>query len=568
MDDSTLTRLIDFGRGLLSELDLDLVLGRVLEVARELTGARYAAVGIMDAKRSGLERFITSGIPAEERRAIGDLPSGHGVLGLLVDDARPLRLDDVGSHPRSYGFPLNHPPMRSFLGVPIIIRGEAWGNLYLTEKDSGEPFAEADQEAMIVLADWAAIAVANARLYQSATARRDELERIVRALETTTEITSAIGGEIELDRILELLVKRGRALVSAKTLVLALVDRDELFIPAAAGVIPDGLVGRRAPVEGSVLGGVVLRSLRAERLTDLQRRAGQPLTGDLHAEAGLLMPMLHRGRAIGVLAAFDRLEDGPEFSTDDERLMSSFAASAAIAVATAQSARSESMERSIRASEAERTRWARELHDETLQELGGLRVLLSAARRSEERERVDQALDQAVDLVTHGIANLRALITDLRPAALDEIGTEAALSALVDRVRTTSGLVIELDVDLAFEAGREESRPAPELEETVYRVVQEALTNAAKHADATVVEVSVREVAARVQVVVRDDGRGFDPDERSTGFGLLGMSERIDLAQGWLKVKSVPGEGTMVQVELPVLCRLAAGAQPRVAGTS
>jgi signal transduction histidine kinase len=556
MDDATLNRLIDVGRGLLSELDLDAVLGRVLEVARDVTGARYAAVGIMDRERSGLERFVTSGIPAAERAAIGDLPRGHGILGLLIDHPEPLRLDEVGAHPRSYGFPLNHPPMHTFLGVPILIRGEAWGNLYLTEKTGGTSFTDADEEAMVVLADWAAIAVANARLYQAATARRDELERTVRALETTTEISSAIGGEIELDRILELLVKRGRALVSARTLVLALVDGDELHVAAAAGDVPDELIGGRAKIESSVLGAVV-RSRRPERLTDLSRRAGQPLTGDVHAETGLMVPLVHRGVTVGVLGAFDRLVDGPEFSADDERLVLAFAATAASAVATAQSARSYSLERSIRASEDERTRWARELHDETLQELGGLRVLLSAARRSEDRARVDQALDQATELVTQGIANLRSLITDLRPAALDEIGTQAALIALAERVRATSGLVVELDLDLGFEAGRAEARHAPELEETIYRVVQEALTNAVKHARAARVVVAVHEAGDHVEVVVRDDGGGFDAAGRSTGFGLVGMRERIALLHGSIELRSAPGEGTAIHVTLPMRRRAA-----------
>jgi signal transduction histidine kinase len=557
MDDATLTRLIDVGRGLLSELDLDVLLGRVLDVARELTGARYAAVGILDPERSGLERFLTSGIGPEERATIGDLPRGHGVLGVLIEDPRPLRLDEVGAHPRSYGFPLNHPPMHGFLGVPIVIRGDSWGNLYLTEKDEGR-FTEADEEAMVVLADWAAIAVTNARLYQAATKRRDELERTVRALETTTEISSAIGGEIKLERILELLVKRGRALVSAGTLVVTLAVGDELEVAAAAGVVPDALVGSRVGIGVSALGSV-LQTRRPARLTEIDGRAGALLATDLPAQAGLMVPLLHRGRALGVLAAFDRVEDGPGFSADDERLLQAFAASAATAVATAQTVQTHSIERSIRASEAERTRWARELHDETLQELGGLRVLLSAARRSDDAGRVDEALEQAVDLVTHGIGNLRALITDLRPAALDQIGPLAALTALVDRVRAMSDVAVSLDADLDFEAGRVAQRHRPELEETLYRLVQEALTNAVKHAGATRVDVVVRETAEALFITVRDDGGGFDPAEQSPGFGLVGMRERIALARGTLELRSAPGAGTAVEIELPLARRDPAG---------
>jgi len=550
MDAKTLTRLIDVGRGLLSELDLDALLARMLEVARELTGAQYAAVGIMDQRREGLERFLTSGIPAAERAAIGDLPRGHGVLGLLIEDPRPLRLADVGAHPRSYGFPLSHPPMGNFLGVPILVRGEAWGNLYLTGKPDGD-FTDSDEKAMVVLADWAAIAVANARLYSDVAARRDQLERTVRALDTTAEISNAIGGEIELDRILELLAKRGRALVAARTAVIILVSGSQLEVAAAAGIVPDGLVGRRASTEEWALG-AVLRSNRPERLNDLDRRAGRLLTAELDATTGILVPLLHRGRAIGLLAAFDRLQDGPEFSADDERLLQAFAATAATAVATGQNVMSHSMQGSIRASEAERRRWARELHDETLQELGGLRVLLSAARRSTDPERLDEALGQALDLVTGGIANLRALIADLRPAALDDIGTGAALSGLVERVRATSGLPIKLTIDLSFEAKRVASRHVPELEEAIYRIVQEALTNAVKHANAQRVWIEVREADGEVAIVVGDDGQGFDPDGAATGFGLVGIRERTMLAEGTSEVRSSAGSGTVVEVVLPV----------------
>src|SRR4051794_22227596 len=156
-DDHRLSRLIEVGRGLLAELDLDVVLDRVLESARELTGARYAALGILDEDRRELAQFLTRGIDDRTRRAIGDLPRGRGVLGLLIEDPRPVRIADVSNPPRSSGSPEAPPPMRSFLGVPIVIRGEAWGNLYLTEKASGT-FDQGDEDTLTVLADWAAIA--------------------------------------------------------------------------------------------------------------------------------------------------------------------------------------------------------------------------------------------------------------------------------------------------------------------------------------------------------------------------------------------------------------------------
>ena len=155
--------MIAVGRDILSELDEEALLDRVLETAREITGARYAALGIMDASGRELERFLVRGIDMREQHAIGDLPRGRGVLGELIASPSPLRLANVGEHPHSYGFPAGHPAMSTFLGVPILVRGQAWGNLYLTEKDGGE-FDQADEEAVVMLADWAGIAIEHARL--------------------------------------------------------------------------------------------------------------------------------------------------------------------------------------------------------------------------------------------------------------------------------------------------------------------------------------------------------------------------------------------------------------------
>jgi len=171
LDEHRLRRLVDVGRSLVTELDPEAVFARLLEVARELTGARYAAIGVLDERREQLERFLTAGIDEDTHRAIGDLPRGRGVLGALISDPRPLRLADVGMHAQSYGFPLAHPPMTTFLGVPLMIDGQAWGNLYLTEKAGGE-FTDHDEEAAVVLADWAAIAIANARLYRTVRERK------------------------------------------------------------------------------------------------------------------------------------------------------------------------------------------------------------------------------------------------------------------------------------------------------------------------------------------------------------------------------------------------------------
>ncbi len=536
------------GRTLVAELDIERLLHNMLEVARELTGARYAALGVLDDRRERLERFLTVGIDEAVHAAIGDLPRGRGILGVLIADPRPLRLHDVREHPQSYGFPVNHPPMRSFLGVPIVVRGESFGNLYLTEKQGGD-FDAGDEEAVVILAGWAAIAIENARLYRDVRSRRDELERTVTALETTTAIARAVGGETDLQRILELIATRGRALVAARAMVIELADGADLVIQAVAGELDATMVGERIPVEGS-LGGQVLRSRRAERLADAPARLRFRLAERVGAQTGLLVPLVFRDQAVGVVAAFDRVTGGPEFSAEDERLMEAFAASAATAVATAQTVETQALERSVEASELERQRWARELHDDSLQELAAVKLRLGALARVKPED-LPAAVAQAVGHVDASIQAMRSLITDMRPASLDQLGVGPALEALAERWSALSGIDARLDVDLRFGVGQETTRLAPLIETTIYRVVQEALTNVAKHAGAQRVSVTVVERNGAVEIAVTDDGRGFSDDEPSEGFGLIGMRERIRLAGGRYDVESSPGEGTTVHASIP-----------------
>jgi signal transduction histidine kinase len=545
LDHRALGRLLEVGRELVGELDLESVLDRVLSVARELTGARYAALGILDERRTELERFLVSGIDEETQRAIGELPRGHGILGELIRRPQPLRLENLSEHPRSYGFPPGHPPMEAFLGVPIVIRGEAWGNLYLTEKEEGV-FDEHDEQTLVVLADWASVAISNARLYSDLESQRDDLQRAVRSLEATTTISKAIGGETDLRRLLDLVVKRARALVEARTLLILLVEGDDLVLAAGAGELPLPGGGLRIPIRDSVPG-AVLASRRSERLADVRTRLrlslGELPTG---AESALLVPLVLRGQSSGLLVAFDRTAGGPMFSSEDERLLSAFAASAATAVATAKTVESRRLRDSLRAAEEERKRWARELHDETLQGLGALRVTLAGIRRTGGSE---AQLDQAIAHLGDEIDRLQALIAELRPAALDEIGLGPALDTLADRMR--GSFDVELALDLAYDQGRAPTRLDAEIESTIYRVVQEALNNARKHAGASHVAVSVTEGPDAVVAEIADDGTGFDLDAQRSGFGLAGMAERIGLVDGKLEIRSEPAKGTVVRATVP-----------------
>ncbi len=544
-DESRLRRLLDAGRSLVAERELDSVFDRLLGVARDLTGARYAAIGVLDEARNGLSDFIVRGIDEPTKRSIGELPRGRGVLGLLISDPAPLRIADVGAHAASYGFPPGHPPMRSFLGVPILIRGEAWGNLYLTEKPSGE-FDAADEEAAVVLAAWAAIAIENARLHRTGEQRRHELERSLEALRATTEIAQAVGGETNLVRVLELIAKRSRALVDARGLAILLQDGPDLTVAAMAGDLPAEAAGARVMIEGSIAG-QVLAAGRSRRAHDLSGSPPFALAEfGVKANAGLFVPLRFRGVNVGVLEAFDRI-DGPEFRPEDETLLAATAASAATAVATAQTVERDRLRRSLETAEEERRRWARELHDETLQALGGLRVLLSSARRSDDPGAIQAALDQALDQLTTEIANLRALITELRPAALDELGLGPALDALFERTRTVHGLELDARISLPARAPDGPSTLAPELETVVYRVLQESLTNAARHARADAVSVEVFELDGQLHLNVTDDGQGFVATDPTEGFGLTGMRERVALVGGELEVSSSPA-GTTIAV--------------------
>ena len=562
--------VLGVARGMLGDLDLERVLERVLESARELAGARYAAIGVLDESRTGLARFITTGVDESTRQQIGSPPTGRGVLGELIRDPTPLRVASVGDHPRSYGFPAGHPPMGSFLGVPIMVAGEPFGNLYLTEKHGGGEFTEADERALVGLAEFAGIAIDHARRYSGLEADRDELKQTVDALGVMVEISRAIGGHTDLGLILTLVAKRGRALVSARALVIELQIDGGLEVVAAAGELPADLVGRRMALEGSVAQ-AALRTGATQHLGDEFSRARFNDHGlgrfGFDPEDGLIVPLVFRGQSLGVLVAVDRLVGGPRFTAQDERLLDAFATSAATAVSTAQSVATERQRQRLAAAEQERARWARELHDETLQGLAALRIALGAADRSGVLDVLQAAVRAAIDQLESDMSGLRALITELRPPILDDLGTKAAIQALAERVSST-GLIVDATVELAYESGRATQRHTLELELTMYRIVQEALTNAAKNGRARHGSVDVIEGATTIVMSIRDDGVGFDPATRSEGFGVLGMRERAALLHGTLEIESSPGEGTAVRCTLPVQRRPEPGRAPGPAAAS
>jgi signal transduction histidine kinase len=540
-DTDRLRALVETGIAINSELSLDGVLERIVEAAARVTGARYAALGVIDRAGTGLERFVTHGIDDKTRTQIGDPPHGRGILGVLIRDATPLRLHDIAEDPRSVGFPRRHPPMRTFLGVPIHLRGVAYGNLYLTEKADGEDFSEEDEDLVTLLAAQAAVALENARLYQAATAWSQQLESL-------NEVGVALVGELELDRLLELVATRLRELIGARLVAIALPAGDVLRVAAVDGQGADDLAAIASLARDSKTGRVLERG-RSERVDSLLEdpEVDQDVARRLGATTGLYVPLVVRDRAIGVLVAHDKVGRDPRFGSADLRLAEQFALRASIAVDLSRRVARDALRRVVEGQELERRRLARELHDETGQALTSILLGLRAVEDATAPDEASRAVTELRELVVATLQDVRALAVQLRPKALDDFGLVAALERLAQTFTEASGMHVDLEARLG------ETRLPAEVETTLYRLVQEALTNVVKHAGASNVSILLVRRDGVATLVIEDDGRGFDLGEtRSDGLGLVGMQERVALHDGRLTLESKPGAGTTLAVEVPL----------------
>ncbi|HWB22875.1 MAG TPA: GAF domain-containing protein [Gaiellaceae bacterium] len=527
------------GIALNSELSLEALLQRLIETAVELTGARYGALGVIDRLGTGLEQFITVGVDAETQAAIGNLPRGRGILGVLIRDRQALRLSDLGQDPRSVGFPPGHPPMGSFLGVPIMLRGAAFGNLYLTEKAEGVDFSEEDEEIVRLLAAQAAVAIENARLYESS-------RLWSRQLESLNEVSEALVSEAELSHLLELASSRLRELLDARVVLIELPTADglDLTVEAASGENAEQLLGLKLVQQRSKAGRTLIR-LRPERIDSLidDPEVDQSAPRVVEATAGLYVPLIIRGRAAGVVVVYDKRGPDPRFSDADMRLAQAFANRAALALELSERVGREAVRALLQGQELERTRVARELHDETGQALTSILLGLKAI----EAEIGEEPVALIRELVGSALGNVRRLTVELRPPVLDDFGLEPALERLTSVVAESSGLDVQLNV-----AARLVELPA-EYETALYRIVQESLTNVVKHAEAQSVSIVVAGTPTTARVVIEDDGVGFDTTNiREGALGLAGMRERVLLLGGRFEVHSAPGSGTTLVVELPV----------------
>jgi signal transduction histidine kinase len=540
-NENRMRALVETGVAITSELSLDALLQRLVEAASELTGARYAALGVIDRSGSELERFLTTGIDAETHAAIGELPRGRGILGVLIREDAPLRLHNLGDDPRSVGFPPNHPPMGTFLGVPVHLRGVAYGNLYLTEKAGGEDFTDDDQELVELLASQAAVAIENARLYEAATGWSKQLESL-------NEVGNALATETDLDRLLDLVARRLRELLDARLVTVLLPSGDDKLRFAA-------VAGDRGELAGATItrstskSGRVLERRQSERVDsvlddpDVDHEAMR-LIG---ASTGLWVPLLVRGRAIGVLAGHDKLGADVRFTETDLRLAETFAARAALAVDLSERIARDSLRRVVEGQELERRRLARELHDETGQALTSILLGLKGLEERSKDPASRGAMEELRELVVSTLQDVRRLAVELRPSALDDFGLVAALERLTASFAEQTGISVDFQTALADE------RLPEEVETALYRIVQESLTNVVKHAQARRVSILLARKDGAVKAVVEDDGQGFDPAEQTDdGYGLMGMRERLALLGGRLEVESGRDGGTTIAAEVPV----------------
>ena len=537
--ESRFKALVEAGIALSSELSLDAVLQRIVEAAAELTDARYAALGVIDPSGTGLERFLVTGIDETTQRAIGELPRGRGILGTLIRDAKPLRLARLSEHPDSSGFPANHPPMKTFLGVPVLLRSVAYGNLYLTEKREGE-FTQEDEDLIGLLASQAAVAIENARLYESAT-------RWSRQLESLIEVGNALSGEIELPRVLQLVTDKVRELIGARAVFIALPSSGRLLIQAASGETAESFVGAELPTSAKSVR--VLERRRSERVDSLidDPEVDQEFTRRLGARTGLFVPLVVRAQPIGIVMAHDREGTDPRFTDQDLRLAETFAERAAVAADLSTRVARDALARVVDAQELERKRLARELHDETGQSLTSMLLALRAIEEAKTPDETREATDQLREQIVDTLHDVRRLAVELRPKALDDFGLVPALERLTTTFTEQTAIPVE------FEAMLGDTRLAPAVETALYRIVQEALTNVIKHSRASGVSVLLRRKPDSVAAVIEDDGQGFDVDEtRDGGLGLIGMRERIELIDGRLLVESSSSGGTSVVAEVPV----------------
>lgn len=524
--------LIDAILAITSGLKLDATLRAIVHTAAELVDARYGALGVRGYDHRLVE-FVYEGIDEETRHLIGSLPEGRGVLGALIEEPKPIRLDDISRHPASVGFPLHHPPMRTFLGVPVRIRDEVFGNLYLTEKADGQPFSDDDEVLVQALAAAAGIAVDNARLFEESRTREAWIE-------ATRDIGTQMLAGADPAMVFRLIAEEALTLMAgAATLVAVPLDDeapacevDDLVIVEVAGEISSAVKQMTVAVSGTSIGGVFHD--RTPRRFD---RLDLAVDGPVEPGPALVLPLRAADTVAGVLVALRSADEQP-FSDKQLDMMAAFADQAALAwrLATAQ--------RQMREVEilTDRDRIARDLHDHVIQRLFAVGLTLQGAAPRARVPAVRESIYSSIDDLQEIIQEIRSAIFDLHAGPsratglrhrLDKVIDQLAIPALHTTVQYTGPLSV-VDTVLANHAEA---------------VLREAVSNAVRHANATSLAINVS-VEDDVRVEVVDDGVGISGD--ITESGLRNLRQRADDAGGEFTVENMPTGGTLLRWSAPL----------------
>lgn len=528
-------RLLRVTVGLASDLDLDATLRRIVTAAMELTGAGYGALGVLGTEGT-LVSFLHSGIDDATVAQIGQLPVGKGVLGVLLDEPRPLRLDELSAHPAAVGFPEHHPPMRALLGVPIIIREKMFGSLYLTEPKGRAAFTESDEAVARALASAAAVAIDNARLF--------EHERAAATwMEASRAITAVLTDSDSAAQPLHLIAERACQLTGAEQAIvlvpsvtdLAAEDVDTLVVSTAVGLWADEVAGQEVPVHGSTIGEVFRSGVPL-----LTERFSHPIRGftDVGQRPAIVMPLRVQQSVLGVLAVARNAQSTP-FDASQLQLMSDFADHAAVALTVADS-RERARELTII---ADRDRIAHDLHDHVIQRLFAAGMDLQGTIARSRSPKVIERLRRTVD-------DLQATIDEIRGAvfALRSSGTVDGFRQQVQAA--IAQLTEDRDIETSVRISGPLSAVGEALAEHALPVLIEAVSNAVRHSGGAhlVVEIAI---ADELSIGVTDDGCGIDPANVRHS-GLANMVRRSELAGGSCVIDTPPGGGTRLRWIAPM----------------
>ena len=534
--DRRLSALVDAGLALAADLSVDSLLQRIADQSREVIGARYGAVGVIG-EAGHLVRFVYSGIDEETASKIGDLPDGRGVLGALIEENRPLRLREISGHPRSYGFPDNHPPMHTFLGVPIVVRGRVFGRLYLTEKEDRADFTKDDERLALTFAAQAGVALENARLYDEVRDRGEELARRVAELSSVERLADLIITSHELSELLRSTIDEAVKLSSATKAVISLLDRSsgDLIVKETFGVT----VGRGEVIPAdSSKAHAVIRRRRGEVVADLAadpevhadiiRKLGSPISG-------AFVPLVLRDEGIGALAVYDR-SDGEHFDKADLVILQTLANYTAVAL------ENERLTEALRdlAVLEERERISKELHDGVIQSIYSVGLSLQGSLSLLKREpgKAEERVDAAIAELDNVVRDVRSYIFELQPKLVEQKGFAPAIAELLRdlEVNTLAETTLYLDENCADIPPHEKA--------DLVQFVREVLSNIARHAQANEVAVSCEIVGDDIQLRIDDNGVGFDLDSVTRGHGLTNMESRAAKLGGTLRILPRDPKGT------------------------